>query len=115
MLILTISAVFAQKAEILPVNIRGLADTVGFAHKAWQMDSVIQRIDRNFSGMIEQNLKKAKIQTNTAWKAVISPHDDYAFAGQLYFEALKNIKAPVVILIGVSHKAWKYELENKLL
>jgi AmmeMemoRadiSam system protein B len=89
---------------------RGLADTVGFAHRAWQMDSVMARIrSRN-----RDDLLRAQQPVGTAWRAAICPHDDYAYAGWLYPAVLRNIKARTVIIFGVAHKAWRYGLENRL-
>jgi predicted class III extradiol MEMO1 family dioxygenase len=33
------------------------------------------------------------------WKAAISPHDDYKYAGRLYYESLKGINANTIILM----------------
>ena len=48
------------------------------------------------------------------WKMVICPHDDYTYVGKLYPELLQNIKAPVLILIGVAHKAAQLGIEDTL-
>ncbi|NTV66651.1 MAG: AmmeMemoRadiSam system protein B [Chlorobaculum sp.] len=89
---------------------RGLADTVGFAHRSWQMDSVMARIrSRN-----RDDLLRTQQPVGTAWRAAICPHDDYAYAGWLYPAVLRNIKARTVIIFGVAHKAWRYGLENRL-
>ena len=48
------------------------------------------------------------------WKAVIVPHDDYKYAGEVTYQTLKGIKAHTVILLGVAHKARKFELEDEL-
>jgi predicted class III extradiol MEMO1 family dioxygenase len=42
------------------------------------------------------------------WKAAISPHDDYKYAGRLYYESLKGINANTIILIGVAHRPKLY-------
>ncbi|MBN1928385.1 MAG: AmmeMemoRadiSam system protein B [Chlorobiaceae bacterium] len=89
---------------------RALADTVGFAHRAWQMDSVMARI----SSLNRDDLARTEQPAGTAWRAAICPHDDYTYAGWLYPAVLRNIKAKTVVIFGVSHKAWRHKLENRL-
>lgn len=98
-----------------PGNIRTPVDPVGFATKGWQMDSIMERITRNYGSMIEEIRIARDIKPTTIWKAAICPHDDYAYAGWLYPLALENIKAPTVILIGVAHKASKFGLSDKMI
>lgn len=86
------------------LKIRKLADTIGFTQYPWQMDSIIARID-----------SEDKIITENVFKMAICPHDDYAYAGGLYAKTLEGIKAKTIILIGVAHKAQKFNLENKLI
>jgi AmmeMemoRadiSam system protein B len=90
-------------------KIRGFADTVGFAHTAWQMDSVMKRIERFQGKLITDTTMKE------AWKTVIAPHDDYTYTGYLYPRALKDIKSNTVILIGVAHVAKRFKLEDKMI
>lgn len=97
------------------IKLRPLADTVGFAHTASQMDSVMKRILRLQEKQLKAARKKAGIQKETAFKVVISPHDDYTYAGYMYPLALQNIKAKTIILVGVAHQAKKLNLENKLI
>ncbi|MFC2102527.1 AmmeMemoRadiSam system protein B [Bacteroidota bacterium] len=102
-------SVHAQRGGIrLPV------DSVGFATQAWQMDSVMARINRQFGPQINKALTKKRISKKTIWKMAICPHDDYAYAGYMYPMALQNIKAPVVILLGVAHKARQFGIEGKM-
>jgi AmmeMemoRadiSam system protein B len=92
------------------LSMRALADTVGFAHRAWQMDSVMARI-RSHN---RDDLVRARQPAGTAWRATICPHDDYTYASWLYPAVLRNIKAKTVIIFGVAHKAWRYNLEHRL-
>jgi predicted class III extradiol MEMO1 family dioxygenase len=48
------------------------------------------------------------------WKAAISPHDDYKYAGRLY-ESLKGINANTIILVGVAHRARNFTLQDKII
>jgi AmmeMemoRadiSam system protein B len=65
---------------------------IGFT-KYNQQDSIYNRL----------GIKDSK--NNMQWKAAISPHDDYKYAGRLYYESLKGINANTIILIGVAHRA----------
>jgi len=85
------------------INTRQLIDTIGFTQYNWQFDSIIARINPS-----------DKKSTNQVYKAVICPHDDYAYAAGLYSKTLKGIKAKNIVLIGVAHKARNFNLENKL-
>jgi AmmeMemoRadiSam system protein B len=96
------------------IKLRGFADTIGFAHLAYQTDSIMNRIEREQGTQITTILKTKKIKENDAWPLVIAPHDDYTYVGYLYPLALKNIKAKTVIIFGVAHKAAKLNVENNL-
>ncbi|AAM72598.1 MAG TPA: AmmeMemoRadiSam system protein B [Chlorobaculum sp.] len=108
-MILASSSLFAR-TDAEP-STRALADTVGFAHRAWQMDSVMARI----RALNHDDLVRTQQPAGTAWRAAICPHDDYTYAGWLYPAVLQNIKAKTVIIFGVAHTAWRYHLENQLI
>ena len=91
-------------------NIRPLADTVGFAHLDWQMDSVLARI-MDFE---KHNPEAANLHFEGKPRVIICPHDDYTYVGSLYRAALENIRAKTVILFGVAHKARQLNLENQV-
>lgn len=99
----SISCFYAQGDKIRP-----LADTIGFAHNKVQMDSVMKRLAR---------MSPLQMDTSTPQdiKVMISPHDDYTYVSSLYPLALSRIKAPVVVLIGVAHKAKTMGIENKMI
>ena len=95
----------ANIAEIATIeHIRHQEDTIGFAQYTWQMDSIISRIP-----------EADKQPTDGVYKAVINPHDDYAYAGGLYTKTLAGVKAKTIILIGVAHRARNFELQDKLI
>jgi AmmeMemoRadiSam system protein B len=98
----------AQKKTRLPV------DSVGFAIKAWQMDSIVKRIDRIYGTSIDSVKKLNLLKKNTAFRMAICPHDDYTYAGFLYESVLPHIKAKTVIIFGVAHKAKIFKVEGKL-
>ena len=90
-------------------TVRPMVDTIGFASKAYQVDSIINRINR-FQG---DSLRKKT--TNETYRMAICPHDDYTYVGWQYPAVLQSIKAKTVIIFGVAHKAKKFNLENKLI
>jgi len=110
--ILLIDASCQEKQSAPEQAARGIVDSIGFATKAWQMDSIIKRIKKTQEGLLKQALSHAP---QTPWKMVISPHDDYTYVGYLYPAALSGIKARTVIIFGVAHKAKKLGLENQII
>jgi len=84
------------------LQIRTVVDSVGFAKYDWQMDSIIRRI--NYTS-----------ENENTWRVVVTPHDDYAYVGDLYPKILNGIKAKTIILFGVAHKARNFNLENKII
>lgn len=113
-LILIIIA-FQNQDKLKNPSIRVMRDTIGFASHAWQMDSIISRINYDF-GIKLSNIHKSKgIDSKTQWKVAISPHDDYGYANYLYPVVLNNVKAHTIILFGVCHKARLFGLENQII
>ncbi len=84
-------------------RIRPVVDTIGFAQYDWQMDSIVSRLNARIEPLAKES-----------WKAVIAPHDDYKYAGEVTFQALSGINAGTVILFGVAHKASSFKLEDKI-
>lgn len=91
-----------QDNESIEKHVRHVHDTIGFAQYDWQMDSIYNRL-----GIIDK-------KNNLKWKAAISPHDDYKYAGRLYYESLKGINANTIILVGVAHRARNFNLQDKI-
>ncbi|MDG2432512.1 AmmeMemoRadiSam system protein B [Flavobacterium sp.] len=83
--------------------IRQVHDTIGFTKYDWQLDSIYNRM----------GIKDVK--NNLQWKAAICPHDDYKYAGRLYYESLRGINANTIILIGVAHRARNFNLQDKII
>ncbi len=102
------SQLFAQNKTRKPI------DTIGFATKAMQMDSVIKRIDRTYGTYFDTVNKLNMPGGNTAFRLAVCPHDDYMYAGFLYRGVLSHIQAKTVVILGVAHKAKKFSVEQKL-
>lgn len=88
--------------------VRQPVDTVGFATKQYQIDSVMNRI------MSLQGEKFAKAPYVPYCRLAICPHDDYSYVGWLYPATLRNIGAKTLIIFGVAHKAKRFGLEDVL-
>ena len=110
-----ISFIFLSQLLSAQQRVRGFADTIGFAHLNWQMDSVMKRIESTYGKKIENIRQEKKISENDAWKMAISPHDDYTYAGYMYPLVLRNVKAKTIILFGVAHKAKQFGLQDKII
>src|SRR5437763_3579893 len=96
-------------------RLRGLADPVGFAHLASQMDRVTERIAAQDGARLERIFAESGISSADRWRMAIAPHDDYTYAGFMYPLALRNVKASTVIIFGVAHKARQLGLENAII
>ena len=92
-------------------SIRQPIDTIGFAHQAWQMDELLERIESRF----RLDLERTEQEPGTLWKAAICPHDDYTCVSWLYPAVLRNLIAKTVIIFGVAHRARQFNLENRLI
>lgn len=89
--------------QTLEKKVRHVHDSIGFTKYDWQLDSIYNRL----------GIKDSK--NNMQWKAAISPHDDYKYAGRLYYESLKGINANTIILVGVAHRARNFNLQDKII
>lgn len=101
-------------AQFPQPGVRQPVDKVGFATTSMQMDSIMERIQREFGHKVDASLTTAGIDKFSQWKTAICPHDDYTYVSWLYPAVLRNVKAQTVILIGVAHKAKQFGLENKI-
>jgi len=90
------------------VSVRKPVDTIGFATKQYQIDSVMSRI----LSLQGEMLSKAPMVSDC--RLAVCPHDDYTYVGWLYPATLRNINAKTIILFGVAHKARRFNLEDAL-
>jgi AmmeMemoRadiSam system protein B len=93
---------------------RGQMDVVGFASTAEQMNEVISQAAASAKEQKETLERRHGWNDETAFIAGICPHDDYVYAGRLYALLIPRIKARMVILFGVFHKARTFNCEDKL-
>ena len=95
-------------------TMRPQKDTVGYVSKAWQMDSIMNRIMRRYGKYYDNLYKAQNVNKDLSFRMAICPHDDYAYAGFLYNEVFTHLKAKTVIILGVAHKAKKFNIEEKI-
>lgn len=90
-------------ADMNAQNIRPVKDNVGFCWDAGEMNSFMNWLDANAGkdNFTSQNLIGA-----------ISVHDDYLYAGKIYYPLFKRIKAKEVVIFGVTHGSVKKEIGN---
>jgi AmmeMemoRadiSam system protein B len=96
------------------MRLRGLADTLGFAHQKEQLETIVQRIEQLQGVHLGDVRKKFTVSNGDSWRLAIVPHDDYAYAGYMYPLVLKNQQSKTVIVFGVAHKAKQLGVENQL-
>ncbi|MCJ7579075.1 MAG: AmmeMemoRadiSam system protein B [Candidatus Aminicenantes bacterium] len=96
-------------------NTRGLVDTVGFPHRAEQMDFIGKICENLEEQAILDNQKKYDFSEKTTFTFGICPHDDYMLAARVYVHVQRYIKAKTVILIGNAHWSETFGIRNKLI
>jgi AmmeMemoRadiSam system protein B len=93
---------------LMAADIRPIRDDIGFCWEPQQIERLIDFLkttdkeDLTFSNMV----------------AGISPHDDYLYAGRVFYPLFKNIKAKEVVIFGVTHSTVRKKIgdpQNKLI
>lgn len=88
------SIIFIISGLTMSQTVRPIRDDIGFCWKADEMNKLINYLSK-------QN-KITDIGTNNLI-AAISPHDDYLYAGNIYYTLYPHIKTKEVIVFGVTH------------
>ena len=88
---------FLTAQEIRPVR-----DSIGFCWNAEQMKRLVEYL------AIHEN----KPLTNHMFVAGISPHDDFLYAGQVYFPLFRSVKPREVVIFGVTHRTVRNEISD---
>jgi AmmeMemoRadiSam system protein B len=85
-----------------PQSLRPIRDDIGFCWNAKEMDqfmNYLSKEDRTRSADHSKNLFSA-----------ISVHDDYLYAGRVYYPLYKSIKTKEVVILGVTHGTVRKEM-----
>ncbi|UCE18775.1 MAG: AmmeMemoRadiSam system protein B [Gemmatimonadota bacterium] len=96
-------------------RVRGLADTVGYAHTRAQIEAVVRMCDSLGSMAVEVRDEDRKADSQIPWTAGICPHDDYVYAARVYADIMRDTDARHVLVFGVAHRARNFDLENKII
>lgn len=76
-------------------SVREIKDSVGFCWNSNEMNSFIDWLENH--KITEEILESENLF------AAISPHDDFLYAGRIYYPIYKLIKAKEIIIFGVTH------------
>ncbi|MBI3125527.1 MAG: AmmeMemoRadiSam system protein B [Ignavibacteriales bacterium] len=82
-------------------SVRPVKDSIGFCWNAEEMNRFVEFLDRRAK-------PQKKIQQNMV--AAISVHDDYLYAGDIYYPLYTNIHAKEVVIFGVTHGTVRKEM-----
>ncbi len=88
---------------------RDFVDPVGFSTTKEQIEKVIE-----YSRQVSDEMIIEKNVPQGVMLSAICPHDDHIYAGPLYLPIMERIQAKHLILIGVFHKARKWNVEDLL-
>ncbi len=93
--ILSVVLVFTLTFKTAGQDIRPIRDSVGFSWWPAEMNILM-----NFLKKHNENIK---ILNSENLVAAISPHDDYLYAGKIYYPLYRLIKTKEVVIFGVTH------------
>ena len=82
-------------------TLRPIRDNVGFCWNSGEMDNFMNYLSKNSGG---QNFSSKNLI------AGISVHDDYLYAGRVYYPLYKLIKTKEVVIFGVTHGSVQKEI-----
>lgn len=102
-LIILLSAVLMHPILISAQDTRPVRDNVGFCWTAAETESLIKYLESS---------KEMPTDTQHALIAGISPHDDYLYAGRVYYPLFSQIKTREVIIFGVTHGTVRREISD---
>ncbi len=94
-LIITLTLMPLAAQEVRPVK-----DDVGFCWNAASMKTLVDYLEAR---------EKETFRTD-GLVAAISPHDDYLYAGRIYYPLFKILRAKEVVIFGVTHGAVRKEI-----
>jgi MEMO1 family protein len=91
---IALPVLFVFATTLLAQGMRPVRDSIGFCWNAGEMDRFIKYIDEN-------DLSGFKPEDRLV--AAISVHDDYLYAGRVYYPLYRRIHAKEVVIFGVTH------------
>ncbi|NOZ55689.1 MAG: AmmeMemoRadiSam system protein B [Calditrichaeota bacterium] len=94
---------------------RGLVDSVGYATRPEQMEALLPLVQALEAEELARDDSAVWAVHGENWVTGISPHDDYVYAGRVYWHLFRKYHAKTAILIGVAHKAWRWNEADRLI
>lgn len=88
--------------SVQPPKIRPIRDDVGFCWKADSMKTLVDFL---------ASQEKERLDS-TGLVAAISPHDDYLYAGRLYYPLFNLIRTREAVIFGVTHGLVRNEIKG---
>jgi len=99
---ITFTVLFAASLSLFSQEARPIRDNVGFCWQRSQMQNLLgylQKVDT----------KKWELRDMVAG---ISPHDDYLYAGRIYYPLFRSIRTRQALIFGVTHSAVRREIND---
>jgi AmmeMemoRadiSam system protein B len=94
--------------------IRVQKDTIGYATRPEQVESLVRLVDSLEAPRYAANESAFPLMRKRTLAGAICPHDDYLYAGRGYVHVMREVRAPLVILLGVSHTARRRGIQGRL-
>ena len=88
---------------LYPQDVRPIRDDIGYSWKADRFDI--------FINWLNKNCRQEEFESENLI-AGIPPHDDYLYAGKVYFPLFKLINAKEVVIFGVTHGTVRREIND---
>ena len=98
---LPILFVLLHAASLRAQEVRPIRDSIGFCWKADEMTSFVKYLEAHADPLLEAPGNPV---------AAISVHDDYLYAGKVYYPLYRVIRAKEVVIFGVTHGSVTKEL-----
>jgi len=109
------SAGTAAEGERPGPAVRMPVDTVGYATAVHQVEAVVALSDSVEHDRFVSLDREIAESGGGNMVAAICPHDDYLYAGPVYVHVMRHVRAPLVVLFGVSHAARRRGIQGKLI
>jgi MEMO1 family protein len=88
-------------SQLISQSVRPVRDSIGFCWKAEEMNRFIKFLQKQHGS---NNFSSPKLI------AAISGHDDYLYAGKVYYPLYRLIKTKEVVIFGVTHGTVRKEM-----
>jgi AmmeMemoRadiSam system protein B len=102
-----------EAAPLSPIRMQ--KDTVGYATRPDQVVALVKLVDSLEAAHYISNAAAFPLMAKGPMIGAICPHDDYLYAGRGYVHVMREVRAPRVILFGVSHTARRRGIQDKLI